>query len=123
MEILPSARRVYRKDLKHKPGVVALVDPATGEARAFAVKSANSGTIRKILVTNARRSSTLVTDESGLYIRVGKEFAGHETVTHARFEYVNRDGFTTNNVENFFGVFKKGMKGVYHFCSEAHLQR
>jgi transposase-like protein len=113
----------YRKELKHKPGVVALVDPKSGEARAFAVKRATSGTVRKILVTNAKRSSTLVTDESRLYSRVGKEFSGHETVNHRRFEYVNRDGFTTNNVENFFGVFKKGMKGVYHFCSEAHLQR
>jgi transposase-like protein len=112
----------YRKGLKHKPGVVALVDPKSGEARAFAVRSANAGMVRKILVTNAKRSSKLVTDESGLYSQVGKEFAGHETVTHARYEYVNRDGFTTNNVENFFGVFKKEMKGVYHFCSEAHLQ-
>ena len=38
-------------------------------------------------------------------------------------KYVNKDGFTTNNVENFFGVFKKGMVGVYHFCGEQHLQR
>jgi hypothetical protein len=36
---------------------------------------------------------------------------------------VNKDGYTTNNVENFFGVFKKGMVGVYHFCGEQHLQR
>ena len=42
---------------------------------------------------------------------------------HAGREYVNKDGFTTNNVENFFGIFKKGMVGVYHFCGEQHLQR
>ena len=34
-----------------------------------------------------------------------------------------QDGQTTNNVENFFGVFKKGMVGVYHFCGQQHLQR
>jgi hypothetical protein len=112
----------YRKELKHKPGVVALVDPASGEARAFAVKRANSGTVRKILVANTKRSSKLVTDESKLYTRVGKEYSEHQTVNHRRFEYVNHDGFTTNNVGNFFGVFKKGMKCVYHFCSAAHLQ-
>jgi hypothetical protein len=32
-------------------------------------------------------------------------------------------GKTTNNVENFFNVFKRGMRGVYHFCGEQHLQR
>jgi hypothetical protein len=25
-----------------------------------------------------------------------------------------KDGFTTNNVENFFGTFKRGMRGTYH---------
>ena len=38
-------------------------------------------------------------------------------------EYVNSLGFTTNNVENFFGVFKRGMRGTYTFCGEQHLQR
>ena len=42
---------------------------------------------------------------------------------HTAGEYVNKDGYTTNNVENFFGVFKKGMVGTYHFCGEQHLQR
>jgi hypothetical protein len=36
---------------------------------------------------------------------------------------VTEAGRTTNNVENFFGIFKKGMVGVYHFCGEQHLQR
>ena len=60
--------------------------------------------IRDILVTNASRKSTLVTDESNLYGKVGKEFADHQTMLHWGDEYVNKDGFTTNNVENFFGV-------------------
>jgi hypothetical protein len=37
-------------------------------------------------------------------------------------EYVNAAGFTTNNVENFFGVFKRGMRETYTFCGEQHLQ-
>jgi hypothetical protein len=36
---------------------------------------------------------------------------------------VNDAGFTTNNVENFFGIFKRGMRGTYTFCGEQHLQR
>ena len=113
----------YKKGHSHKSGVVALVDQGTGEVRAFDVKNAHAANVRAILVKNASRRSTLVTDESRLYTLTGKEYAAHETVLHAGAEYVNKDGFTTNNVENFFGVFKKGMVGVYHFCGEQHLQR
>jgi hypothetical protein len=35
---------------------------------------------------------------------------------------VNAADFTTNNVENFFGVFKRGMRGTYTLCGEQHLQ-
>ena len=73
-----------------------------------------------------RRTSELHTDESPIYKEVGREFAAHKTVEHGWNQqgyYVGADGQTTNNVENFFGVFKRGMKGVYHFCGEQHLQR
>jgi hypothetical protein len=36
---------------------------------------------------------------------------------------VTKSGFTTNNLENFFGNFKRSMKGTYRFCSEQHLKR
>lgn len=110
----------YKKGHSNKSGVVALVNPATGEARAFVVKPATTETIRSILDKNVHRATTLVTDESNLYKSVGYK---RETVWHAANQYVNKDGYTTNNVENFFGIFKKGLVGVYHFCGEQHLQR
>ena len=64
-----------------------------------------------------------MTDESRLYDFAGTQYSEHQTVLHTAGKYVNKDGYTTNNVENFFGVFKKGMVGVYHFCGEQHLQR
>jgi hypothetical protein len=112
--------KYYKKGHSHKSGVVALVDPKTGEARAFAVKTATSAVVNKILWTNVHRSTTLVTDESPLY--KSSDYKS-EKVFHTIKEYVNKDGYTTNNVENFFGIFKKGMVGVYHFCGEQHLQR
>ena len=119
----------YRKGHRHKQQVVALVEPGA-RVRAFHVKSATTANVRNILVTNVHRSSELHTDESRLYVEVGREFAGHKTVKHGSNKsgfnprsYVGPDGETTNNVENFFGVFKRGMRGVYHFCSEKHLAR
>jgi transposase-like protein len=114
----------YRKGLKRKSAIVALVDPETGEARTFHVRRGVSASdVREILVTNVDRKSTLVTDESKLYTKTGAEFGDHQTMIHSGREYVNAMGFTTNNVENFFGVFKRGMRGTYTFCGEQHLQR
>ena len=113
----------YKKGHKNKSSVVALVEPSTGKVRAFHVESANTSAVCKILYTNVRRKATLVTDESGLYTAVGTEYANHETVLHAGREYVNKDGYTTNNVENFFGQFKRGMRGTFIHCGEQHLQR
>lgn len=115
----------YRKGHSHKASVVALVEPQ-GRARAFHVKRATKDTVREILVTNANRKSELHTDESNLYPDVGREFAKHKTVEHGSRGYgffVGKDGATTNAAENFFGNFKRAMKGTYRFCGEQHLQR
>lgn len=113
--------KYYKKGHKNKSGVVGLVNPETGEARAFVVKTATAKKVHEILHTNVHRSTMLVTDESPFYTNAG--YKSHKTVFHTANEYVNKDGFTTNNVENFFGTFKKGMVGTYHFCGEQHLQR
>jgi transposase-like protein len=67
----------YRKGHRHKSSVVALVEPKA-RARVFHVKKANVETVREILVTNAKRSSELHTDESPLYTKVGREYAAHK---------------------------------------------
>jgi transposase-like protein len=113
----------YDKNLKAKRAVVALVDPGTGHARAFHVKDVNAKTIRGILTKNTSRKGALVTDEALMYRKVGREFARHERVFHKHGWYVNDRGFTTNNVENFFNVFKRGVYGTFHHISEQHLQR
>ena len=100
---------------------MALVERG-GRVRSFHVETATKDTVRQILVTNASRASKLHTDESNLYMAVGKEFAGHETVTHSADEYVRGD-VHTNTIEGFFSIFKRGMRGVYQHCSEKHLHR
>lgn len=113
----------YRKGHSQKASVVALVEPHTGRVAAVHLKqTSNVYDVRQILVTHAMRPSDLHTDQSVLYTQVGKEFASHKSVNHG-IEYVTADGTHTNNVENFFGVFKKGMVGTYHFCGEQHLQK
>ena len=54
------------------------------------------------------------------------EKLNHKTVTHSKDEYVRREGdevISTNTVEGFYSIFKRGMKGVYQHCAEKHLHR
>ena len=106
-----------------KKAVVALVE-RDGKARSFHVANVNAATLRPLIVTNVDRNAHLMTDESGVYTRVGREFNGHSVVNHSAKEYVTTGGFKhSNTAENFFSIFKRGVIGTYHHMSEAHLGR
>jgi hypothetical protein len=68
-------------------------------------------------------STRIMTDENRSYLGLGDEFAGgHETVNHSAGEYARGD-VTTNTVEGFFGLFKRGVMGSFHHVSEKHMNR
>jgi hypothetical protein len=72
-----------------------------------------------------RRQSRFMTDEARHYKEIGREFAGHDAVNHYKGEYVRCEAermISTNTVEGYYSIFKRGMKGVYQHCSEKHLQ-
>jgi transposase-like protein len=108
-----------RRETQRK--IVALVERG-GPARSFVVDSVNKETVTKILFTNADRASVLNTDEAAVYQAPGANYADHQAVNHGNDEYV-RGRTHTNTVEGYFSIFKRGMKGVYQHCSEAHLHR
>ena len=105
----------------HKRAVVSLVQRG-GKARTFHVDRAVVSDVVPIVKENIARETVLMTDESGLYIRVGKLFADHRSVQHGIGEYVRGDAHT-NTVEGYFSIFKRGFKGIYQHCAEKHLHR
>jgi transposase-like protein len=119
--------RVTKRTKRGKSGhaskrvVVSLVERG-GRSRTFHIERATVANVRDVIVRNVSRKSTLHTDESKLYTEVGSEFSKHETVKHTAGEYVRGD-VHTNTVEGYFSIFKRGMKGVYQHCGEAHLHR
>jgi transposase-like protein len=66
--------------------------------------------------------STIHTDESAIYNRVGGLLYRHESINHGAGEYVRGD-VTTNGIESVFAVLKRGLHGVYHHASPKHLHR
>ncbi|GGC37997.1 DDE transposase [Novosphingobium marinum] len=107
---------------RHKHCVVSLVDRETGVVRSFHAKGVSKSEVAQIVSDNVKREAILTTDEAHLYKRVGREFAGHDSVLHGGGEYVRGD-VHTNTIEGFFSIFKRGMRGVYQHCSEKHLHR
>ena len=106
----------------HKMAVLGLVDRNTGRSRLIHVEKAAGSLIQPIVLENLSREARLMTDESMIYRRIGREFAEHSAVHHYEKEYVRGD-VTTNTVEGAFSIFKRGMRGVYQHCAEKHLHR
>ncbi len=110
------------KEPRPKEPVVALVE-RDGSVRSFHVEAVNAKTLRPILVTQIDRASSLMTDESTVYTKTGREFSGHGTVNHSIKEYVRGKFFHSNTVENYFSILKRGVTGNYQWVSAKHLKR
>ena len=63
-----------------------------------------------------------MTDGEGQYRLVAPMFKSHEVVNHGIGEYVRGD-MTTNTVEGYFSILKRGITGDYHHVSRQHLKR
>jgi transposase-like protein len=108
----------------HKMKVFSLVD-RDGEKRSFHVPNVTAKTLKPIMEAHISSHAALMTDEAGMYIKIGGIFASHDSVNHSRDEYVNpiRPWIHTNTVESSFSLLKRGLMGTFHSVSEAHLQR
>jgi transposase-like protein len=129
-----------RRGTSNKNVVLTLVERG-GSARSFHIDSTSIAEITPILKANIAKESGLMTDEARHYMEPGRDFAGHDAVNHSVKEYVRywnevtskkrADGkphvetttITTNTVEGYYSIFKRGMKGVYQHCAEKHLHR
>ena len=107
----------------HKNTVITLVERG-GSARSFHIDGNRAGDILPIIRANLSREARLMTDELPAYKVVVElaEIGSHEKVNHSKKEYV-RGEITTNTVEGYYSIFKRGMKGVYQHCAEKHLHR
>lgn len=104
-----------------KTPVVALVERG-GRVRAHVVPDVTARTLKGAVRSHVDPSARLMTDELRSYRGLGKEFAGHEVVNHSKGEYVRGDA-STNEVEAFFGLFKRGVHGSFHHISKHHMNR
>lgn len=101
--------------------VLTLVERG-GSARSFHVDDASIASLLPVIRVNIDRETVVMTDELPAYKHLGWEFKAHQSVNHSEKEYA-RGKVTTNTVEGYFSIFKRGMRGTYQHCSEKHLHR
>ena len=111
-----------RRGVGHKMKVLTLVDRTTGRAKSVVVDDLKIATLLPILKANIAAEAVVHTDEAMQYDNLRDHFAAHQSVNHGADEYV-RGNVTTNTVEGYFSIFKRGMKGVYQHCGKQHLHR
>jgi transposase-like protein len=109
-----------------KTPVLALVS-RTGGARAYVPTDVKGHNLKEAIRKNVDPSATIHTDQYIGYRGIGADFdGGHHTVNHVNKEYVRYDAdqlVTTNTVEAFFSLLKRGIIGTFHNVSRKHLHR
>lgn len=105
-----------------KTPVVALVQ-RNGDVRAWPIERITVATLQSAVRQHVAKEARIMTDESFAYEGLGDHFeGGHHRVKHCIKEYARGD-VTTNTVEGFFSLLKRGMYGTFHSVSKRHLHR
>lgn len=78
-------------------------------------------TLKPIIEKWVEHGSIMVSDEWLGYSNLKSDYF-HVVINHQNGEYV-RGAFTSNGVENFWSLFKRGIYGIYHQVSPKHLHR
>ena len=94
-------------------------------ARVQMVSDCKSKTLINIIENNVVNGSNITTDELGVYCAIdrSKKQYNHAVVCHKDREFTNKDGFTTNRIEGFWGGFKRMVFGTYHMVNRSYLSR
>jgi len=104
-----------------KVPVMALVE-RDGRVFSKPIQRVDAKTLKDAIKELVHKDSTIMTDEWASYRGIGKDFAGHETVKHNDGQFVNGNA-STNTVESYFALLKRGVHGIFHHVSKHHLHR
>ncbi len=95
---------------------------SNGMVKAQVMNSTSAADIQPIILSEVKKDTTIITDEWMGYNGLNQHYK-HERVTHREKQFVNDCGFTTNSIEGFWSLLKRGIIGIYHFTSKKHLQK
>ncbi len=122
----PSPKPHTRKSQYHNKAPVVSVLQRGGRVQSMHVERVTSENLKPIIKQMVDESAHLMTDSGTVLAFAKKEVQKHDKVNHREGEYVRyEDGvcISTNTVEGYFGILKRGINGVYHHVGKQHLHR
>lgn len=93
----------------------------TGEVRTKVIPNVEASTIIPVIENWIEKGSIMVSDDWKAY-RALKQDYFHVIINHSEGQYVS-GAFTTNGIENFWSLFKRGVIGTHHSISPQHCQK
>ena len=103
-----------------KTAVVGAKDRETGLITARPIAFTDRADLQGFVLESTDVGSVVYTDEAKTY--EGMPLRSHWTVKHSAGEYVKRQA-STNGIESFWALMKRGLHGTYHHVSVKHLGR
>jgi hypothetical protein len=92
-----------------------------GRARVKHVKSSGVRVLVPAIQKHIAPTTIIYSDDYGAYRLLKRRGYQHETINHSQQQYVV-GRIHTQNVENFWSQFKRGIYGVYRHCDPKYLQ-
>jgi len=108
------------RSVKDKTPVFGMIQTG-GMLITRVVPNTRSETLKPIIENMVADGSIIVTDEWLGYKNLSSKYY-HVTLNHQEDEYA-RGAFHNNSIEGFWGLFKRGIFGIYHQVSRKHLHR
>jgi transposase-like protein len=108
----------------NKQAIVSMVQRG-GDVRSYHVQRVTAANLRPILLHNIEYGARIMTD-TGTVLHGAIHPRKHYQVNHTNDEYARYEGgicISTNTVEGFFSLFKRGLHGTYHHVGSQHLHR
>jgi transposase-like protein len=105
-----------------KAAVVSVVERG-GKVRSRHVEKVTAENLKAVINEMCTEDAHVMTDTGVLR---GMKDRKHSLVNHKADEYVRYEEgvcVTTNTVEGYFSILKRGVNGVYHHVSKKHLHR
>ena len=107
------------RSIKTKVPVIGMIE-RKGKLVSHIIENAKSVTLTSAIVNKVDKTATIYTDEWKGYYTIDKIY-NHLFVKHKENEFVNGK-VSTNTIEGFWGLLKRGILGIYHKISRKHLQ-
>lgn len=103
-----------------KVAVDGIKDQDTGQVHAEVTPAIGKDDLKGFIHKLPEPGATVYTDDHKAYSNM--KGVKHQTVKHSVGEYVNEKS-TTNGIESFWALMKRGYRGIRHHWSAKHMER